>query len=337
MLEDVGTAAAAPAAETAVANEPADLVGLFQAEIAAERGEEPAKAEESTSAPEEAAGETETVAEEVTEAAEAEPETGPEEATGTPAIDAPSGMTEAEKTEFAKLSPEMQSWVSKRLSDTQADYTRKTQAVADQRKAYDAGVTQLKGQLEQYDKILTQFTAPALQPPNPALRQTDPLAYEDQLAQYVHAKHVQDQASAEQQKVRAQHERIESEQRQRFYADEAKALAELAPHLAGEQGTERRKELFQYAVDQGIPAEMLALASAKELVFLDKAHKWDAHVKAKAQVKTVPPQQTKTAKPGPAKAVGRPSNFAAAVRNAAQSPTRENLAAAFAAELASER
>jgi hypothetical protein len=73
------------------------------------------------------------------------------------------------------------------------------------------------------------------------------------------------------------------------------------------------------------------------MVTLWKAQRYDALQKAKATAKVVPPPTPKTAKPGPAKAVGRPSNLTSAVRNLSQNPTREALAAAFAAEIASER
>jgi hypothetical protein len=343
-METLETVAAAdtPAVETDVAapeTGAVDLVGMFKAELEAERGEnEPAK-NEPAPAPEEAAGETETVAEEAADdTAEAEPGDGPEEATDTPAINAPSGMSEADRAEFAKLPPEMQSWVSKRITEAQADYTRKTQQVAEQRKAFDAGLETVKAKLAEYDGILSQFTAPVLVPPDPSLRQTDPMAYEEQLAQFVHQKHLQDAAKAEQEKVRLEHKKIADEQAAEFARQQSEILREKAPELADPQkGAGLRKALFEYAVDSGYTPEQLSLASATDMVTLWKAQRYDALQKAKATAKVVPPPTPKTAKPGPAKAVGRPSNLTSAVRNLSQNPTREALAAAFAAEIASER
>ena len=86
--------------------------------------------------------------------------------------------------------------------------------------------------LEQYDSILSQFTARTPVPPDPALRQTDPLGYEDQLAQYVHAKHLHETATAEQSRVRAEYQQHIQAQQQQFWSEENERLSEMAPKLA---------------------------------------------------------------------------------------------------------
>lgn len=335
-------AAAVPAAQETVSapsNEPVTqdtLANLFEAELKAERGEE----EKPAAAPqEEAAAEAETEAPEAEVAQEeANPESGAETPTAERTHGGLQGMSEADKAEFAKLPPALQSFMTKRITEQQADYTRKTQAVAEQRKIYDAGVQHVAQQLQQYDDILSKFTAPQLQPPHPGLRHQDPEAFEQQMAVYTHNKHLQELAAAEQAKAREEQGRLQQEQAQAFYREQSQALREMAPELAdGEKGARLRKGVFEYAVTQGYTQEQLNMASARDMVTLWKAQRFDAVEKAKSAAKPVAPKAPKAASPGPAKAVGRPSSLTHAVRQLSENPSRAALAAAYAAELASEK
>jgi hypothetical protein len=226
----VEAAAAAPAAQETVSapvsrDEPVTqdtLANLFAAELQAEREEAEPK---SPAAPEEAAAEPETEAPEAEGAPEeANPESGAETPTAEPVNGALQGLSEADKAEFAKLPPALKEFYSKRITEQQADYTRKTQAVAEQRKTYDQGLQKVATQLQQYDAILSKFTTQALQPPDPGLMYQDRDAYEQQMAQYTHQKHLQDVAAAEQAKVREEQGRLQQEQSQVFYREQSQAL-----------------------------------------------------------------------------------------------------------------
>lgn len=342
---ETGAGAEAPADPGPVSSD--QLAGLFAAELAAERGDEPPKAEETPTEPEqpaeappqEEAPADESEPEEGEETQEdAEPDDGAEEPTEDPAIAAPQGMSEADKAEFAKLPPALQMFVNKRITEQQADYTRKTQQIAEQRKTYESGAAELQQRLQQYDQILSQFTTPQIAPPDPALRNSDPVGYEEALAGYVHQKHLQEVAAAEQQKVRSQAEELQRQQVQEFQRQEAQALAEMAPELADpKQGAGLRKAVYEYGLKSGYTPDQLTMASARDMVTLWKAQRYDAMQSAKGKVKVVPPSAPKAAKPGPAKAVGRPSNLTRAVQNLATNPSRDALAAAYMAELQSEK
>lgn len=69
-----------------------------------------------------------------------------------------------------------------------ADYSRKTQALAEERRAFQAEVQQVQQERSQYAQllpVLAQQIAQALPPqPDPALRQTDPIEYMLQKEQY---------------------------------------------------------------------------------------------------------------------------------------------------------
>lgn len=342
---EVGAGSEAPAQPQLSAQE--QLAGLFAQELAAERGETPEPASQghqdteqpAESAPEEAAPAEENAPEEGAETQEgAEPGDGAEEPTEDPAIAAPPGMSEADKAVFAKLPPDLKTWINKRITEQQADYTRKTQQIAEQRKIYESGVAELQQRLQQYDQILSQFTTPKLAPPDPKLRETDPVGYEEQLAHYLHQKHLQEVAAAEQQKVRAQAEELHKQQLQEFYRREAEALAQMAPELADpKKGAALRKAVYEYGIKAGYTPDQLSMATARDMVTLWKAQRYDAMQAAKQNVKVVPPAAPKAAKPGPAKAIGRPSNVSRAVQQLVENPSRDALAAAYLAELQAER
>jgi len=343
---EVGAGSEAPAQPQLSAQE--QLAGLFAQELAAERGETPEPASQghqdteqpAESAPEEAAPAEEAAPEEGTEPQEgAEPEDGAEEPTEDPAIAAPPGMSEADKAEFAKLPPALQTWINKRITEQQADYTRKTQQVAEQRKYYESSVAELQQKLQAYDHILSQFTTPKLAPPDPKMRDTDPVAYEEQLASYLHQKHLQEVAAAEQQKVREEHEKLQRAQLAEFYKREAEELNRIAPELSApdDKGKALRKAVWDYAIKVGYTPEQLSMATARDMVTLWKAQRYDAMQEARKNIKPVPPAAPKAARPGPAKAIGRPSNVTRAVQQLIENPSRDALAAAYLAELQAER
>lgn len=324
------------------------IAGLFEAELKAESA--PAPKEKAAPAEAEDAPETETDAEETVSegeentaeeagtADEQDSEGEPDAAPAAQTIDAPSGMSEADKAAFAKLSPELKGWVSKRMADQQADYTRKSQDVAEKRKAYEGATQQAMGKLQQYDEILARFTDPVLSPPNPALRHTDPGAFEEQQAEYLYRKDLQEKAKAERAGVAQEQQKLHEAQMREFYVHETQELARLAPELAADtpKAAEMRKAVHKYGVDQGYTPEMLKVASARDLVTLWKASKFDAAEKARANVKVVPKAPPKIAAPGPAKG-GRPSNLARAVQDLSKNPTVDALTEAFLAEIQSEK
>src|SRR5690606_29492047 len=136
------------------------------------------------------------------------------------AIVAPIGMSEAEKAVFAQLPPELQAWTARREKQVSAEYTRKTQAVAEQRKAVEAAQTQVLEKIKAYDEVLSRFTSPVLTPPDPALMHTDPDTYNAQLAQYVHNKHIQDAAKAEQTRLREEAAQTDMANKQKYWKEQ---------------------------------------------------------------------------------------------------------------------
>jgi len=320
------------------------IASLFEADLKAESAppkkdvEAPAEVETEVDAPDADAEPDEIAADEAETTEEQESEGESEETPAAQTIDAPSGMSEADKAAYAKLSPELKAWVSKREAETRADYTRKSQDVAEKRKAYEAASQQVMGKLQQYDQVLARFTDPELSPPNPALRAQDPEAYEQQQAEYLYRKDLQERAKAERARTAHEHQQLEQARLHEFHAHEAQELARIAPELAAStpKAVEMRKAVHKYGVETGYTPEMLKQASARDIVTLWKAQQFDAAQKAKANVKIVPKAPPKIVAPGPAKG-GRPSNFARAVQDLSKNPSVDALQEAYLAELQSER
>jgi hypothetical protein len=342
---DLATQGAAEAAAPPTVD---SIAGLFEAELKAEaapprepRAPSPEGGEIETEPPETEVEPVEEAPVEETEITEEpEPEGESEETPAARTIDAPSGMSEADKAAFAKLSPELRAWVSKRESESRADYTRKSQEVAEQRKAVTAASQQVVGKLQQLDAFLAQFTDPEIAAPDPALRFTDPAAYEEQAANFLHRKDLQEKAKAERSRVAQEANAYQQAQAREYLAQEAQELARLAPDLAANtpKAADMRKAVHRYGVEQGYPPEMLMQASARDVVTLWKAQQFDAAQKARANAKVVQRPAPKIVAPGHGTSVGgRPTNLARAVQDLSKNPSVSALEAAFLAEIQSEK
>lgn len=344
-----GQAAVATGSAPAEAPAPTmdSIASLFEAEIAAEKAppkevEPPAtvETEETVSDDAQAAPETdEDAAVEAVVEAEADQDGEPDEAPAVQAIEAPPGMSDADKAEFAKLPPAQQGWLAKRIADQTADYTRKTQDVAQRRKAVDGMAQEFMGRIQSYDAILAKFTDAEITPPDPSLRMTDPDAYDQALANYVHRKDLKDKATAERGRVQQEYAKQQEAQEQQYFRQQAEKLAELAPKIAADtpEAAKVRAEIYGFAQKQGYEPERLRMASAIDMVTLHKAMLYDAQQAAKTAVKVVPKPAPKVIKPGSASVSGKPSQLSSAVQVLKLNPTVDTLADAFLAEIKAEK
>lgn len=330
------TATAAPTERQQSPSE--QLNGLFMSELEAET------AANSPSAPVTAAADTESPdVEGVTP--ENEPPSEPEAAPATATI-APFGMSEAERAVFSQLTPEMQAWVTSREQQRTADYTAKTQRAAADRKIVEAEYQkasshqqQLMQRMQQYDEVLRGITDQPLQPPPAALAEQDPMLFQQQLADYLHAKDRQERAGKERarlhEEARGQHEA----QRTAYVKLEAQKLSEMLPDFYdGKKGPALQKAVVEYAGEHGIPVDRLSFVSALEMTMLVKAMRYDAAVKAQRNARVVTTAAPRSVAPGPARAGGGTvMPLATAVSNLRQNGGAKALEAAFLAELNAER
>lgn len=156
----------------------------------------------------------------------------------------------------------------------QADYTRKTQALAEERKQYHAVVQQAQEQEKVYSQLLPVMVQRMQQympqPPKPELIDADPVSYMKQKEAYEREMGDLQAAQAEMQRM-SQKSQVEQEQQlQALVAQNAQMLPELIPEWKEAKNYERdRIKLRDYLksrnfsdqeIDQAYDARIVALA-----------------------------------------------------------------------------
>lgn len=172
-----------------------------------------------------------------------------------------------------------------------ADYTRKTQEVAEQRRALEtqsstlkATETQLEEQREYVTSLLQSIVPP---PPDPAMLQTDPMGYMSQKAQHEQwTQHLQF-LQQEQQRTAQERQAKSSETEQETLNREWQALLAKAPELAEDKKRDRFvNDLKEHAQAYGIkPEELKAVAmDHRQALVLRDAIAWRKLQASKTQV-----------------------------------------------------
>ena len=280
-----------------------ELLDSFAAEIAS--NDKPAKSSPTQTIEEEGVNESEEnseqeeVNEEITETGE---EAGEilEEELPVHVIAAPGSMTASETEQFGTLTPEMQEFVVRREQDRDSHLTRSTQQLADTQREVDAQKTQLNEQLGAQAQTLTQIIGADIAPPSLEIRNTDPDAYDEQLAAYVQSLHTQKQA--EKQLYAVQQE--QSRERTRQQTIQATEVRRLIPEFNDpEKAGPLQQRIFNYAQTAGYTSEQLSNVTAGDVKILHKAMLYDDMAKSGRKVANKAPGKAapKSAKPGVAR------------------------------------
>ncbi|MCK5315380.1 MAG: hypothetical protein KAJ53_09670, partial [Anaerolineales bacterium] len=140
----------------------------------------------------------------------------------------PNSMSAEEITHFESLSPEMQEFVTRREADRGVYFQREQNELAAGRKEVEAMRNQFTEQLQTQAAHLQQIVGREVAPPDPALRNNDPDAYDSQMATYVHTVHQKNQAQTKLDEVKA-YQRVEME---KFQNQQAVEVAQLIPELS---------------------------------------------------------------------------------------------------------
>lgn len=184
----------------------------------------------------------------------------------------------------------------------QQDYSRKTEEVANARKAAEAETATARQQREQYGavlKLIQDKLGPADQEPTVeqwnSLRQADPGRYAAEWADY-------QRRDAQRNAVRTEQQRVVELQRQenlgkaaQFLDGERQKLTAALPALADkEKGPAELKAIREYAAKTFgySEAEMDQAYDHRMIIAIDKARKWDNHAAslkaAKSKVTAAP-------------------------------------------------
>ena len=185
-----------------------------------------------------------------------------------------------------------------------ADYTRKTQALAEERRTFEAERAQILAQREQYAAVLEQAEA-LLKPAEvdwTALRAELPA---DEFAARWAEHQIQQQQHDQ---VRAERERVEMERRAEAekahrdrLAEEAKLLVAALPEWADEEAASAgKKALMDYlSTTFGVTEEEAgSITDHRWIVALEKARKYDALTAKGKEIQAKPKEASKTLQPG---------------------------------------
>jgi hypothetical protein len=163
-----------------------------------------------------------------------------------------------------------------------ADYTRKTQALAEERKAFQQeqqatreARDEYSGKLDQLGALLTQ-----LQPAEPdwdKLKRTDKAAYAAEWAAHQQRQSQMKRLSDEQEKVRQQQEADAKVQYQEVLVSEQKKLLSEFPDWTDDKVAQKeRDELFDYGLSIGfLEKDLEAVVDHRAIVILNKAMLYD--------------------------------------------------------------
>ena len=196
-----------------------------------------------------------------------------------------------------------------------ADYTRKTQQVAEQRKAAEANLEAVLGERQRYaDQLTVLEQALSQQEPNQeywdSLREADPVEFSIQRDLARDRKDAREQVAVEQQRVQqANAAHLQSQAGERLEQERGR-MNELIPEwLDTEVAAKERVAVVNYAQRQGYSeTELSQVSDARAVSMIRKAYLYDELMSGKpaAQKKTAKaPKMTKSGQPKSGKQISQ--------------------------------
>lgn len=225
--------------------------------------------------------------------------------------------------------------LQKGYSRTQ-DYTRKTQALAEQRKTAEAELETVRQERAYYAQMLQAMESQLTQgEPQPDWNKL----YEENPHEWVRQRELWRDKQEKAQAVRAEQERISAIQqqelgklRQEQLVKEAEKLTEAIPEWKdSKRASEERAKLVEAARRVGYTdGELNEVMDHRAVVLLRKAALYDELMGKKTQIKPVPAKGPRLATPGSATSKpGKKSEAMAAQERLAKSGNLKDAAAAF--------
>jgi hypothetical protein len=191
------------------------------------------------------------------------------------------------------------------------DYTRKTMELAEQRKAAEAELQQIRAERERYAAMLEQLQAQAPQEKEPdwdRLYQSDPIEWVRQRELWRDKKERQQQLESERQRLMYQRQQEQAQEMQRIAAENQQKLLEAVPEWADpEKGTQERQAVKKYLQEIGFSNEEVSQIYDHRAVLVARDAMRYRQMMAKKQSVQPTQTKTKTAKPGVATTVSEQS------------------------------
>jgi hypothetical protein len=181
----------------------------------------------------------------------------------------------------------------------QSDYTRKTQALAEERKRFESEeLAKVREERQKYAAYLAQLEE-ALKPVAPdwdKIKAENPDGFPHLYAEYQIQERNHAIAKAEREKAEAQVQRDHADARAKLLQAEATKLVEKVPEL---KEPTTAKALGDYLLELGFtPEEIAGTARHELLVMAHKARLYDEAKKVKPKIQEKVEQKIKPAKPG---------------------------------------
>jgi hypothetical protein len=195
----------------------------------------------------------------------------------------------------------------KTLAQQGADYTKKTQQVAEQRKALEAEsvaidqARQLRDAYAERLQAMEQLLSSPEQSENlEYLKESDPIGYAVKVAELSQQKEQLQAIQAERYRIAEQQQAEQQHALQGYIAQQAAKLAEVLPEYSDPvKGEKLRSELRVFAKDIGFTDQELSMVrDSRQVLALHKAMLYDKLQKSKPDVNKRVNEATKTIKSG---------------------------------------
>lgn len=177
----------------------------------------------------------------------------------------------------------------------QQDYTKKTQALAEQRKAYEENASKLEQAHTQFMEQ-AQLAAELLNRDMKkyqaidwnALKTENPVEYVAKQIEFQDLQKQKEELRQQAQQVYEHNLRVQAEEAQKMVEAEQKRILEIWPEWKDQEKAKSNfEEISGYAKAQGYsPQEIASIVKARDLVVLDKARKYDELMAKKETVET---------------------------------------------------
>ena len=174
----------------------------------------------------------------------------------------------------------------------EADYTKKSQKLAEDRKVVEANIAKIQDsinvrneyaqKLEQVSQVLNdEFDSDE---DLEQLRENDPVSFAVKIAERTENQKKLNIINQERQKVMQEQQIAQQQHMQETVANESKKLVELMPEFSDKvKGEQIKKDIRSYGLQNGFTEqEMSAVYDSRHVLMLNKAMKYDRLMKSKA-------------------------------------------------------
>lgn len=252
-------------------------------------------------------------------------------------IDAPNWWDAEAKGKFNELPPELQEIVKAQEDKREAITQRFKQQATEAQRQFEAQAKELASLAERAESVFEKAQAAFQSRWDGMTPEVWQELYATDPATATQLKFEYDLEQDQLRQVEQTRQAASKQAQEQHYAEQRAKLQEIAPDLSS--NPERLQSLGRYIVDNGIPPEAIAQATAEELNLVYKAMKYD-EMQSRARAAKTQTQQQAAPKPTPQKSLA-PSTGREAVlppqerhvqqikNRLAQTGSRDDLAALF--------